>query len=172
MSLMNLIQRIWAGLAWLFNSIRRWLGLRIEPITAQHWMLDAWDVRPANLVDTTRLLVFCGQLVKALDMQCLGKPQVYQVDEKGTIWGRRREGKLGQVSIDDKAWGSGITILIAILDSSITLHTLSQFGRLYLDVFSCKPLPTWLLRGMAENFFGLKGGRLGGNYRAKLLKRG
>ena len=49
------------------------------------------------------------------------------------------EPRAAYVGGGDKAWGSGVTGAVYLLDSSITLHTLTEGRWLHLDVFSCAP---------------------------------
>jgi len=55
-----------------------------------------------------------------------------------------------KIEDNEKAWGSGVSIIIPLSDSHLALHTLSEKSHLYFDFFSCKPFPhtelSWLLQ--------------------------
>lgn len=86
----------------------------------QHWgyhlLLDVSDCNK-NIDDEDAIRTFLKELITALDMKALTKPQIIRVDNED---------------------GRGVSAVQMITTSSITFHGDDEAYSAYIDIFSCK----------------------------------
>lgn len=116
-------------------------------IPAYHWQGDGSEIESRKLEDLAALVAFCDRLLVMMDVQKLGPITAYQETSEA------------------KVWGPGVTLLAPIIDSNVVIHTLSNAGVAFIDVFSCKPLKRRHLQAYAERYFG-------GKWRDRMIIRG
>jgi len=91
-------------------------------VDAYHLVARLWGVErrgPLSSVETARALV--ETVCTLAGMEVLGAPFVCYVVAEG------------------KAWGPGVTALVPLVDSHMSLHCLEEQRVAFFDLFSCKP---------------------------------
>lgn len=83
-----------------------------------HLMIDAYGIDPLKLADVTLLFNTLNRLPEKIGMRKLGVPQIAEVDEKGK---------------------EGISGMLMIYESHISIHTFPKREYLSMDLYSCKP---------------------------------
>ena len=83
-----------------------------------HLMIDAYGADPDALANVEVIFHFLDSLPEAIGMQKIGPPQI--------------------ASFRDPAM-AGVTGVVMIVPSHISIHTYALKGCFFLDVFSCKP---------------------------------
>lgn len=96
-------------------------------------MLDVHGCN-ANMQDRTKVIEFCKELVRDIDMEAIGEPWVEQT----------------AMHSPDKA---GFTLTQIIQTSSIVAHFIDEPGDIYLDVFSCKLFEIATVRACVDRWF-------------------
>lgn len=99
-------------------------------------MLDVHGCN-ANMQDRAKVVAFCKELVRDIDMEAIGEPWVEQT----------------AMHAPDKA---GFTLTQIIQTSSIVAHFIDEPGDIYLDVFSCKLFDIATVRQCVDRWFGPK----------------
>jgi S-adenosylmethionine decarboxylase len=110
-----------------------------------HLMLDCYGADPAKLADVGLVFQFLDQLPKLIGMQKIGPPQMAKFD-------------------DPKI--AGVTGVVLIVTSHISIHTYALKGCFFMDVFSCKPFDSKTVEKYARDTFGVT------RMESKLVSRG
>lgn len=82
-----------------------------------HLIVDGYDANPQALRDIARAYRFLDELPARIGMQKIGPPQLSNFDDPMM---------------------AGITGIIQIVTSHISIHTYANKGCVFLDVFSCQ----------------------------------
>ena len=83
-----------------------------------HLMLDCYGAPPEALSDVSLIFDFLDKLPSMIGMQKIGSPQIARFEDEAL---------------------AGVTGIIMIVTSHISIHTYALKGCFFLDVFSCKP---------------------------------
>lgn len=97
-----------------------------------HLILDCYGANPKKLHDIELIFRFLDTLPERIGMEKIGPPQMTCFDAE--------ENK-------------GITGIVMIVTSHISIHTYSNRNCFFMDVFSCKPFDTKVLKEYIEKFF-------------------
>ena len=97
-----------------------------------HLILDCYGANPQKLHDIERIFRFLDTLPAKIDMQKIGPPQIACFDDAGI---------------------KGITGIVMIVTSHISMHTYSNRSCFFMDVFSCKEFDAHFLIKYVEEFF-------------------
>ncbi len=95
-------------------------------------MVDCYDADPGRLHDINRIYRFLDTLPVLIGMEKIGPPQLAVFDDPAL---------------------AGITGIVMIVTSHISIHTYSNKDCFFLDVFSCKPFPVDVVLRHAEEYF-------------------
>ncbi len=106
-----------------------------------HLIVDGYDANPQALRDIARAYRFLDELPARIGMQKIGPPQLSNFDDPMM---------------------AGITGIIQIVTSHISIHTYANKGCVFLDVFSCQTLSDTSLRHWAGSFLNIGSGVLVG----------
>lgn len=96
-----------------------------------HLTIDAYGCDPSRLSDLDTIYSFFDRLPELIEMEKITKPHVFKHKES-----------------PDPDWG--ITGVVIIATSHISIHTYPKKGVCFADVFSCKGFDT----AKAKDFFG------------------
>jgi S-adenosylmethionine decarboxylase len=124
--------------------LTNWLRGAIETMSdywGYHLMLNCRRCVLDKIVDAENVANFARELVKRIDMQAYGEPQVVNF---GT---------------GNKA---GFTLVQLIQTSNICAHFCNETGDVYLDVFSCKEFDIMTVKDTVREFFEPE--HIGANY--------
>jgi len=100
-----------------------------------HLMLDCSECDPVSIKSQANIYNFTKQLVKDIDMVAYGEPQIVDFGS------------------GNKA---GYTLVQLIETSNICAHFVNETNTMYLDVFSCKPFNTDVVKFLVGQYFGAK----------------
>jgi S-adenosylmethionine decarboxylase len=107
----------------------------MKDVYGLHLMMRVSNVRnQAALSDGENINRFLVELVHTLDMNVLAGPMV--TEEAG------------------EPQKSGISGVIILYESHAAIHTYSNLGEAFLDVFSCKPYDVTRVEGVMKRYFG------------------
>ena len=107
----------------------------MKDVYGLHLMMRVSNVRnQAALSDGENINRFLVELVHTLDMNVLAGPMV--TEEAG------------------EPQKSGISGVIILYESHAAIHTYSNLGEEFLDVFSCKPYDVTRVEGVMKRYFG------------------
>ena len=107
----------------------------MKDVYGLHLMMRVSNVRnQAALSDGENINRFLVELVHTLDMNVLAGPMV--TEEAG------------------EPQKSGISGVIILYESHAAIHTYSNLGEAFLDVFSCKPYDVTRVEGVMNRYFG------------------
>ncbi len=98
-----------------------------------HYIVDAFGCK-ANLDSVETVHGMLVKLIKMVGMKRLSDP--YVVDYKG-------ENKLN----------NGVTGIILLSESHVSIHTYSNTGEFYFDLFSCRPFDVKVVRDFIKKTF-------------------
>ncbi len=98
--------------------------------------IDIYDCDPMKIRDAELIKRFVKELCELIEMKRFGETQVVHFGE------------------DEKVAGYSMVQLIET--SLISAHFANLSNAVYLDVFSCKPYDTEIVRAFAMDFFGGK----------------
>lgn len=110
-----------------------------------HLIIDGYKACPHKLADIATIYRFLDNLPALIGMEKIGPPQLAVFDDP------------------DKA---GITGIVMIVTSHISVHTYSLKGCIFMDVFSCKELDPQIVIGHTIAVFGIT------EYESRVLSRG
>jgi S-adenosylmethionine decarboxylase len=99
-----------------------------------HLMLDLGDCNPARLDDLEACFELLNELPLKIDMTKITQPYVFRYE--------------GAVPED-----SGITGVVIIAESHISLHTYPEKNFAFIDLFSCKPFDVERAKDHIVQFF-------------------
>jgi len=100
-----------------------------------HLALDLFDCRVSKLEDEERVNAFLVQTTRQLGMRAIGKPTVARV-------------KTGR--------DEGITGIMPIAESHISVHTFPRIQSCNVDIFSCKDFDVEKAKAAAAKWFGAR----------------
>ena len=80
------------------------------------WVIDAEDCSPEALRDESKILAAIDRIVGALSLHPVEKPLVHRFPGEG-----------------------GITALVLLAESHLTIHTFPELGAATLNVYCCRP---------------------------------
>jgi S-adenosylmethionine decarboxylase len=80
------------------------------------WVIDAEGCSPAALRDLSKIEGAIDQIVRALSLHPVGAPLVHHFPGEG-----------------------GITALVLLAESHLTIHTFPELGAVTLNVYCCRP---------------------------------
>ena len=100
-----------------------------------HLTIDAYGADPAKLADVGLLFETLDRLPGLIGMQKIGPPQMAQFTDP------------------DKA---GISGIVMIVESHISIHTYANKDCFFMDVFSCKPFDTEKVIAHVKEIYGPK----------------
>lgn len=107
----------------------------MKDVYGLHLMMRVSNVRnQVALSDGENINRFLVELVHTLDMNVLAGPMV--TEEAG------------------EPQKSGISGVIILYESHAAIHTYSNLGEAFLDVFSCKPYDVTRVEGVMKRYFG------------------
>ena len=107
----------------------------MKDVYGLHLMMRVSNVcNRAALSDGESINRFLVDLVHHLDMNVLAGPMVTE-----------------EVNVPEKSGFSGVIILY---ESHAAIHTYSNLGEVFLDVFSCKPYDVSRVEGVMQRYFG------------------
>lgn len=95
------------------------------------WVVDAGGCRPEALSSQEALESFFASLVEGLDLHPVAP----------AVWRRFPE-------------GGGVTGMILLSESHLTVHTWPEHGFLALNLYCCRPRPAWDFEGELRSRFG------------------
>ena len=84
------------------------------------WIIDAYDCDPLALASRERLAVLIARIVDALQLRVLGEPVWHVFPDPG-----------------------GITALVLLSESHLTMHTFPEVGFAAMNLYSCQKRLTW-----------------------------
>lgn len=87
-----------------------------------HLLMDGYDCPPAPLSSSRKVRQLLETLPRQLGMKAISRAKVMEYRA-------------------EKAADSGVTGIIMLAESHITVHTFPQRGYVAVDIFSCKPFP-------------------------------
>lgn len=102
-----------------------------------HLMFDAYKCDLAKLNDMKLVFQFLTDLPKQIGMNKLTQPYVLSYDG------------------GDKPDDYGVTGVVIIAESHISIHTYPHDGAFFLDVFSCKPFDVEKAKQIIRETFGV-----------------
>ena len=103
-------------------------------MAAQLFLLTGYGIGREALMDAESLEVSMRAIVSIVEMHMVTEPLVF-CGRKGS------------------QWGEGISILIGIEESHLSLHALADEGKFYFELFSCKPFDGLGLASLIKLFF-------------------
>ena len=99
-------------------------------MSGTEWLVEAFECDPALLRSRAKLSALFAEMVRELSLHPVREPQWHQFPEPG-----------------------GITGMVLLAESHITVHTFPEHGSLALNLFCCKPREEWDFRGYLEREF-------------------
>ncbi|RME54828.1 hypothetical protein D6777_02545 [Candidatus Woesearchaeota archaeon] len=100
-----------------------------------HYIINAYDCKN-NLDNVDSIKNLLIDLVKMLGMNKLSEPYVVFHNAENKI-------------------NSGVTGIILLSESHISVHTFSNRNEVYMDIFSCKPYDVSLVKNKVYEFFSI-----------------
>ena len=99
------------------------------PGTGVEWLIDATGADPARLRDLDALADLCDAIVRDLALTPVGEPRWHRFPAPG-----------------------GVTGMVLLAESHLTVHTFPEHGALCLNLFCCRPRPAWdFVAGLAAH---------------------
>jgi S-adenosylmethionine decarboxylase len=95
------------------------------------WVVDAAGCDPATLTSLSTLQALFDELIESLTLNPVSVAQWHQFPGAG-----------------------GITGLVLLAESHLTVHTFPENGTLCLNLFCCKPRPEWAFERELRGRFG------------------
>ena len=95
------------------------------------WIIDARGCDPAALRDRDRLVALFSRLIEDLDLTPVAPPAWHAFPAPG-----------------------GITGFVMLAESHLACHTFPEFGSICLNVFCCRPRPSWDAGAILESLLG------------------
>jgi S-adenosylmethionine decarboxylase len=102
----------------------------------QHLLLDCYGANREKLGDVGALFTFLDELPARIGMQKIGPPQMAHFPET--------------------AENAGVTGIVMIVTSHISIHTYTHQGCFFMDIFSCKDFDTAHITAYITEFFGVQ----------------
>ena len=103
-----------------------------------HLIMDAHATNTGLLSNTDKLKALLLELVDAVGMKAISEPDV-------------REYRAGN------GYERGLSGVIFLAESSITVHTYPEYGFVFIDVFSCREFDYKDIKQNLANAFGIAG---------------
>jgi S-adenosylmethionine decarboxylase len=100
-------------------------------IRGSEWVVDAAGCDAAPLASATHITSLLDDIVAALDLHPVAPPVIHQFPSPG-----------------------GITGMVALAESHLTIHTFPEYGTLCLNLFCCSPRPEWDFTLQLKHRFG------------------
>lgn len=88
--------------------------------TGVEWMVDAFGCEVDGLCDPRLIREICNDVIRDLNLNVVGDPQVHQFDEPG-----------------------GVTALFMLSESHLACHTYPEFQSATFNLYCCRARPTW-----------------------------
>jgi S-adenosylmethionine decarboxylase len=98
-----------------------------------HYIINAYDCK-ANLDSVEAVRDLLVELVESVKMKRLSEPFVVFHNA-------------------ENYQNSGVTGIILLSESHVSIHTFSNRGEIYMDLFSCKPYDVEIIRKKIVDFF-------------------
>ncbi len=95
------------------------------------WIVEAYGCDPVRLADPATLRTLFDTIVRDLDLHPVAPGQWHQFPAPG-----------------------GITGLVMLAESHLTVHTFPEHGSLCLNLFCCTPRPAWPWRERLQALLG------------------
>lgn len=99
-----------------------------------HLLLDCYGADLDKLADVGLIFQFLDQLPKLIGMEKIGPPQMAKFDDPEI---------------------AGVTGVVMIVTSHISIHTYALKGCFFMDVFSCKPFDRKIVENRVRDTFGV-----------------
>jgi len=100
-----------------------------------HYIINACGCE-RNLADTEAVRKMLLDLVRMAGMNKLSEPTVVFHNAKNKL-------------------NSGVTGIILLSESHISIHTYSERGDIYMDMFSCRPFDVDIVKAYVTELFGM-----------------
>ena len=102
----------------------------------QHLVVDAFVADGRRLGDVAAIFELLDTLPERIGMTKIAPPYVFRYS-----------------GVKPEDWG--VTGVVIIAESHISIHTFAEHKRFHLDVFSCKPFDVAMVRERIEELFGV-----------------
>ncbi len=102
----------------------------------QHLVVDAFVADGQRLGDVAAIFDLLDTLPKRIGMTKIAPPYVFRYS-----------------GVKPEDWG--VTGVVIIAESHISIHTFAEHKRFHLDVFSCKPFDVDMVRERVSDLFGV-----------------
>ncbi|MBL0940745.1 MAG: S-adenosylmethionine decarboxylase [Gemmatimonadaceae bacterium] len=86
----------------------------------QEWVVEAHGCDPVRLADPAALQHLFADIIDALALHPVGEPRWHQFPSPG-----------------------GVTGMVLLAESHLTVHTFPEFGSACFNLFCCRPRPEW-----------------------------
>lgn len=91
-----------------------------HPVSGREWLVDAHGCAPGPLADVAALQGLFARMVAELGLRPVGPALWHKFPGPG-----------------------GVTGLVLLAESHLTVHTFPEHGSLSLNLFCCRPRPEW-----------------------------
>lgn len=95
-------------------------SLHEDPPNGREWLVEAHGCAPAGLADLATLRALFAAMVSELGLHPVGDPLWHRFPGPG-----------------------GITGMVLLAESHLTVHTFPEHGSLCINLFCCRPRPEW-----------------------------
>lgn len=102
----------------------------------KHLVVDAFVADGERLGDVAAIFDLLDTLPERIGMTKIAPPYVFRYS-----------------GVRPEDWG--VTGVVIIAESHISIHTFAEHKRFHLDVFSCKPFDVEMVQGTIERLFGV-----------------
>ena len=97
----------------------------------REWLVEAHGCREAPLADAGELRLLFAAMVRGLGLHPVGEPLWHKFPGPG-----------------------GVTGMVLLAESHLTVHTFPEHGSLCLNLFCCRPRPEWAFEDELRARFG------------------